>query len=410
MRNLFICVIAFSMANFAVNANAGNPIVFTYQGTGTGWLGETPFTDADFTITAVGDTENLRCFSQGGYTIDHDTASINIAGVGTYDFTINTATFVNNATQLAGIFCNECAAGDLIYAPTDAVFGSWNLLSSLAVSGTGETNGFQEGDTGTTGGNLFIADSTFPATFQASTDRAPNILFTYQGTGTGSLGGTPFTDANFTITAVGDTENLRCFLQGVYNIAHDIASIEVAGLEASFTINTVTFVNNGAQLAGIFCDACAAGDLLYAPTDAVFGSWNLLSSLGPISGIGETLGFQEGDTGTTGGNLFMLDSPSPVTFQASINFGSETLIEEVVNAVQAFADGGNLNEGQANALINKLDSTVKKLEQDNIAAACSKLQAFIDQVNQLIAGGELSAADGQVLIEAASAVRQQSGC
>src|SRR3990170_1189640 len=76
-------------------------ITFTHIGFGSGTLGGTPFTTSDFTITAQGDTNNRDNFL-GGYYIDHDWASLLITGLGTYQFTTGTRTFVNNLDSLVG--------------------------------------------------------------------------------------------------------------------------------------------------------------------------------------------------------------------------------------------------------------------------------------------------------------------
>ena len=47
---------------------------------------------------------------------------------------------------------------------------------------------------------------------------------------------------------------------------------------------------------------------------------------------------------------------------------------------------------------------------DYEGAACNKLQAFINKVNELIGDGQLGATDGQFLIDSASTLRAQLGC
>ncbi|HEY6120584.1 MAG TPA: hypothetical protein VIV66_11520, partial [Pyrinomonadaceae bacterium] len=52
---------------------------------------------------------------------------------------------------------------------------------------------------------------------------ADPITFTYQGTANGSIGGTPFSSAAFTITALGDTSN-RQSIGTSFFIVHDSTS------------------------------------------------------------------------------------------------------------------------------------------------------------------------------------------
>jgi hypothetical protein len=72
--------------------------------------------------------------------------------------------------------------------------------------------------------------------------------------------------------------------------------------------------------------------------------------------------------------------------------------------VQALVNGGALSSSHGQALTNKLDSAQKHLEKGNNNAAINKLQEFISQVNDFIANGQLTSADGQPLINAANAI------
>jgi hypothetical protein len=79
-------------------------------------------------------------------------------------------------------------------------------------------------------------------------------------------------------------------------------------------------------------------------------------------------------------------------------------IGEIVTEVEDLIADGGLNRGQGKALLNKLDSVFKKLDQGNTASATDKLQAFIDQVDSFIAQGILATAEGQALIDAVSEI------
>ena len=69
---VFFCGIIL-ITGLAVKANA-TPITFTHQGTGSGTLGGTSFSNAAFTITDVGDTGN-RVSTVPGYSINDTSAS-----------------------------------------------------------------------------------------------------------------------------------------------------------------------------------------------------------------------------------------------------------------------------------------------------------------------------------------------
>jgi hypothetical protein len=83
---------------------------------------------------------------------------------------------------------------------------------------------------------------------------------------------------------------------------------------------------------------------------------------------------------------------------------SQESIQNIIADVQALVYAGNLNKGQGNALIAKLDAAIKSIDKGNITPALNQLQAFINQVNAFIRSGQLTPSVGQALIDAANAV------
>jgi hypothetical protein len=153
------------------------------------------------------------------------------------------------------------------------------------------------------------------------TAEANSVVYTLSGTGTGSLGATPFSDVVFTITSTADTANItESQLQpgppGYYIfVVPDItATVFVSGLgAATFTIPTHNFDNFNTDIAGISASDLK-GDILDINNSA-FTSYDLSSSLGPLTGtplINPGVTFQ-----TTVGD-FSLSSISFVTFQADV--------------------------------------------------------------------------------------------
>ena len=71
--------------------------------------------------------------------------------------------------------------------------------------------------------------------------------------------------------------------------------------------------------------------------------------------------------------------------------------------VQSLVSAGSLDKGQANALTASLNAATAKLSQGNTTAAVNTLNAFINKVQALIQSKNLSAANGQKLIDAAKA-------
>ena len=75
-------------------------------------------------------------------------------------------------------------------------------------------------------------------------------------------------------------------------------------------------------------------------------------------------------------------------------------IGEIANDVQGLWDDGNLNNGQANPLLNFLDQAVKDFNKGKPIQAIKKLRDFIDR-EELLSDGTLANDQGQPLIDAA---------
>lgn len=111
-------------------------ITFTHAGTASGNLAGIAFTDAAITITAVGDTANRTSFS-AGYFIDHDSAQVAIAGVGTFSFVTGTRTFYNDLATVAGFSRDGAGGDDLLNGPISAALSGWDMTTSIGpVAGT----------------------------------------------------------------------------------------------------------------------------------------------------------------------------------------------------------------------------------------------------------------------------------
>jgi len=88
---------------------------------------------------------------------------------------------------------------------------------------------------------LLMAVSACPAL-------ADPMIFTHEGSGSGTLDGSPFGASDFVITAFGDTVNRLSFGVGWY-IGHSSASISIDGVgDFDLLTGTRTFVNNGVYL------------------------------------------------------------------------------------------------------------------------------------------------------------------
>lgn len=158
----------------AVTAAAhADPIIFSYTGAGSGSIAGVSFTDADFVITATGDTASREAIATGWF-IDHATASIDIAGVGSFDFISPTRTFVNNPNSVVGFSRGGISGLDLFDGPTDTAFAAWDMLSSIGpITGSGQLRQWSLVPVETSGGVLLFDNAGSAATFSATVIPAP---------------------------------------------------------------------------------------------------------------------------------------------------------------------------------------------------------------------------------------------
>ncbi len=101
-------------------------------------------------------------------------------------------------------------------------------------------------------------------------------------------------------------------------------------------------------------------------------------------------------------NAYRSSDHDPVI--VGLELTTEQQINELIAMVQALVDDGTLNGGQGNALISKLENVLDKLAHGNTNAAANQLGAFINQVEDFIYEGVLTAEQGDPLIKVATAL------
>src|SRR5208283_1937661 len=107
-----------------------DPIVYTIQGSGTGTVDSTAFSDVAFMFTVTTDTALVTAFTESDGQVGFETAGVSGAGIsingvaGT--FTDNEDIFVNNTTAYVGITDTV----DLLDGSNSAFF-TYDLQSSI---------------------------------------------------------------------------------------------------------------------------------------------------------------------------------------------------------------------------------------------------------------------------------------
>jgi hypothetical protein len=145
------------------------------------------------------------------------------------------------------------------------------------------------------------------------------ITFIHTGVGSGTLNGVPFADADFTITSTGDTNNRNAPFPA-FTIEHSASSIAISEVGIfAFLTPTRTFVNSVITIAD-FSRGPHSADLVYGPSDPAFAVWDMLRSIGPVTGTGTILQWElDPPMQTDGGELVFRDSlGASATFQAIV--------------------------------------------------------------------------------------------
>ena len=146
----------------------------------------------------------------------------------------------------------------------------------------------------------------------------PVITFTFSGTGSGTIGGTTFTSEMFDITIMGDTNNVQA-VPGFPNsirILSNSASIDIAGSTSSITPQLSVFRNTGGFV-GLALPPST--DLIRGPSGTVFGTWDMTTSIGPITSTATFANWNSVNIATSDGQLIFNDVDElQTTFAATV--------------------------------------------------------------------------------------------
>ena len=118
----------------------------------------------------------------------------------------------------------------------------------------------------------------------AGSASAATLYTTFEGTFSGSLDGVAFTDEPFVFGGVSDTANIVTGI-GSASVVDDSVTLNLLGNLLTVTSNMSTRLNQTFGVVTLGNDDLMATPL-NGPFDAVFQSWDLMSSIGPITGSG----------------------------------------------------------------------------------------------------------------------------
>ena len=172
--------------------------------------------------------------------------------------------------------------------------------------------------------------------------QADQITFVYTGSGSGTIGATSFSNADFVITAISDTANRfkPYFDETSYFLFHDYTSIEIIGIGHYIIYSSVhSYVSNTAMGAGFsgYSEILDFGaDLYQTPIDPIFGQWDMLTSIGPVEGSGfRLLQWDSFAAPLTDGGLLIFDDDASVmgSFQAIV--APEPAASQVMGAMSS---------------------------------------------------------------------------
>lgn len=130
---------------------------------------------------------------------------------------------------------------------------------------------------------------------------------------------------------------------------------------------------------------------LFTTSDRFVGGWAYNPD--PRSYLGGEGATTDGITGDFGFTTYYEASPKQQT-------------QAIIDVINDLVNSGDLNKGNGNALVNKLDTAIQQMANGDNATAINLLNAFINQVNAFVSSRTLTPEEGQQLIDAARSVIQ----
>ncbi len=214
---------------FLAPFSSAQVISMSHEGITSGTLGGVAFPSTTFVITCLADVSNRVSFA-GGYYIDHSSASIAIAGVGTYDLLLATRTFSSSAGTVG--FSRAGSSGiDLFDGPPMPSL-NWDMTTALSqITGTGQVQTWQAPGVNSSGGMLHLTDLYCPWKFHAALVAGP---FSSSCFGDGSSTPCPCGNTGNQGAGCGNSTGSGATLagSGTASLTNDTVQMQVSGLPA----------------------------------------------------------------------------------------------------------------------------------------------------------------------------------
>ncbi len=195
---------------------------------------------------------------------------------------------------------------------------------------------------------------------------------------------------------------------GSYSITYSASN----GSQTSSAVRTVIVVDT--MPPGITCPANVSGT-------AVLGATTLLMNYAPPSASDSCSAVTVGCSQPSG-SLFPIGNTTVTCTATDTSHNSASCLftvtvltpagamQQVISGVDTLVAQGVLNQGQGQALDNKLQAALQSLNQGDIKLTCNDLAVFINQVNGFVRAGKLTAAEGQRMIDSAVNIMRLIGC
>ncbi len=156
--------------------------------------------------------------------------------------------------------------------------------------------------------------------------QAGSTIYTFTGTGSGSLNAIPFSDVSFIITSTADTTNIGLGTPfGLWTVPASATTISITGIgSATFTIPTEIFINFVVGAVGITApeqniDIFNIKNASFYSQDLNFpSSYTLSSSVDQVTGPVYFAPYSFGFTFDTTAGAFYMSSISSVNYDANV--------------------------------------------------------------------------------------------